>query len=147
MHKAAAKHSTRLIFPISFRCQPNYDFNFFEPLWYGRSWPQSQSEREKSNLNTFILSNYNTVSWHFEPEMETPCTGHTAAWVDSKSAWACRGPARAVRVPKSSANPELHMGGFRYGISSCLVAYERLHILHKEIGVAYGYIQKVLQIA
>ena len=25
-------------------------FNLVEPLWYGRSWPRSQSERGKSNL-------------------------------------------------------------------------------------------------
>jgi hypothetical protein len=64
MHEAAAKHGTLLIFSISFRCH-GFNFVTVEPLWYGRSWPRSPSERGKSNLerkkNTFILSNYNEL--------------------------------------------------------------------------------------
>ena len=76
MHEAAAKHGTGSISSISFRCQTKLGFNFVEPLWYGRSWPRSQSEREKSNLewkkNTFILSNYNELVDILSSGMETP---------------------------------------------------------------------------
>ena len=79
MHEAAAKHGTRSIFSISFRWQTKLGFNFVEPLWYGRSWPRSQSERGKSNLewkkNTFILSNYNELVDFLSSGMETPWSG------------------------------------------------------------------------
>ena len=65
MHEAAAQHRTPLISPISLQSKTKLGFNFVEPLWYGSSWPRSQSERGKSNLewkkNTFILSNYNEL--------------------------------------------------------------------------------------
>ena len=50
IHEAAAKHGTRSISSISFQCQTKLGLYFVEPLWYGRSWPWSQSERGKSNL-------------------------------------------------------------------------------------------------
>jgi hypothetical protein len=50
MHEAAAKHGTPSISPISLQCKRKLGFNFVEPLLYGRSWPWSQSERGKSNL-------------------------------------------------------------------------------------------------
>ena len=63
MHEAAAKHGIPLISSNSLQCQTKLCFNFIEPMWYSRSWPQSKSGRGKSNLarkkNTFILSNYN----------------------------------------------------------------------------------------
>ena len=76
MHEAAAKHGTRSISSNSFQWQTKLGFNFVESLWYGRSWPQSQSERGKSNLewkkNTFILSNYNELVDFLSSGMETP---------------------------------------------------------------------------
>ncbi len=79
IHEAAAKHGTRSISSISFRCQRKRSFNYVEPLWYGRSWPRSQSERGKSNLegkkNTFILSNYNELVDFLISGMETSCQG------------------------------------------------------------------------
>ncbi len=49
--QAAAQHRTPLISPISLQSKTKLGFNFVEQLWYGtRSWPQSQSERGKSNL-------------------------------------------------------------------------------------------------
>ncbi len=70
MHKAAAQHRTPLISPISLQSKTKLGFNFVESLWYGSSWPRSQSERGKSNLewkkNTFILSNYNELVDMFE---------------------------------------------------------------------------------
>ncbi len=50
MHEAAAQHSTPLISPISLQSKTKRGFNFVESLWYGSSWPRSQSERGKSNL-------------------------------------------------------------------------------------------------
>jgi hypothetical protein len=50
MHEAAAQHSTPSISPISLQSKRKLGFNFVEPLWYGSSWPRSQSERGKSNL-------------------------------------------------------------------------------------------------
>ncbi len=50
MHEAAAQHGTPLISLISLQSKRKLGFNFVEPLWYGRSWPRSQSERGKSNL-------------------------------------------------------------------------------------------------
>ncbi len=76
MHEAAAKHGTCLISSISFLWQTKLGFNLVELLWYGRSWPQSQSERGKSNLewkkNTFILSNYNELVDFLSSGMERP---------------------------------------------------------------------------
>ncbi len=80
MHEAAAQHGTPSISPISLQSKTKLGINFVEQLWYGRSWPLSQSERGKSNLewkkNTFIPSNYNELvdilssgmetSWHLE---------------------------------------------------------------------------------
>ncbi len=77
MHVAAAQHRTPSISPMSFPCQSKLGFNFVEPLWYGRSWPRSQSERGKSNLewkkNTFVLSNYNELVDILSSGMETSC--------------------------------------------------------------------------
>ena len=50
MHKAAAQHGTPSISPISLQSKRKRGFNFIEALWYGSSWPLSQSERGKSNL-------------------------------------------------------------------------------------------------
>ena len=50
MQEAAAKHGTPSISPISLQSKTKLGFNFVEPLWYGSSWPWSQSERGKSNL-------------------------------------------------------------------------------------------------
>ena len=50
MHEAAAQHRTPSISPISLQSKRKCGFNFVESLWYGRSWPRSQSERGKSNL-------------------------------------------------------------------------------------------------
>ncbi len=65
MLEAAAQHRTPSISTISLQSKAKLGFNFVELLWYGRSWPRSQSERGKSNLelekNTFILSNYNEL--------------------------------------------------------------------------------------
>ncbi len=76
MHEAAVKHDARLISSISVWCQTKLGFNFIEPLWYGRSWPRSQSERGKSNLewkkNTFILSSYNELVDILSSGRETP---------------------------------------------------------------------------
>ncbi len=75
LHEAAAKHGTPSISSISLQCERKLGFNFVEQLWYGRSWPWSQSERGKSNLewkkNTFILSNYNELVDILSSEMET----------------------------------------------------------------------------
>ena len=77
MHEAAAQHRTPLISPISLQSKTKLGFNFVEPLWYGRSWPRSQSERGKSTLewkkNTFIPSNYNELVDFLSLGMETPC--------------------------------------------------------------------------
>ena len=76
MHEAAAQHRTPSISPISLQSKTKLGFNFVEPLWYGRSWPRSQSERGKSNLewkkNTFILSNYNELVDILSSGMEMP---------------------------------------------------------------------------
>jgi hypothetical protein len=50
IHEAAAQHGTPSISPISLQSKTKLGFNFVEPLWYGSSWPRSQSERGKSNL-------------------------------------------------------------------------------------------------
>jgi hypothetical protein len=50
IHEAAAQRGTPSISPISLQSKRKRGFNFVEPLWYGRSWPQSQSEGGKSNL-------------------------------------------------------------------------------------------------
>jgi hypothetical protein len=50
IHEASAQHGTPLISPISLQSKTKLGFNFVEPLWYGRSWPLSQSERGESNL-------------------------------------------------------------------------------------------------
>ena len=50
IHKAAAQHGTPSISPISLQSKTKLDLNFVEPLWYGSSWPWSQSDRGKSNL-------------------------------------------------------------------------------------------------
>ncbi len=50
MHEAAAQHRTPSISPISLQSKTKLGFNFVEPLWYGSSWPRSQSERRKSNF-------------------------------------------------------------------------------------------------
>ena len=75
MHEAAAQHRTPLISPISLQSKTKLGFNFVEQLWYGSSWPRSQSERGKSNLegkkNTFILSNYNELVDILSSGMET----------------------------------------------------------------------------
>ena len=85
MHEAAAQHRTPSISPISLQSKTKLGFNFVEPLWYGSSWPRSQSERGKSNLewkkNTFILSNYNELVDILSSGMETPC------WTDSSAKW------------------------------------------------------------
>jgi hypothetical protein len=77
MHEAAAKHRTPSISPISLECKREHWFNFVEVLWCSRSWPRSQSERGKSNLewkkNTFMLSNYNELVDILSSGMETPC--------------------------------------------------------------------------
>ncbi len=76
MHEAAAQHRTPSISPISLQSKTKLGFNFVEPLWYGRSWPRSQSERGKSNMerkkNTYILSNYNELVDILSSGMETP---------------------------------------------------------------------------
>ena len=77
IHKAAAQHGTPSISPISLQSKTKLGFIFVERLWYGSSWPRSQSERGKSNLeckkNTFILSNYNELVDFLSSGMETPC--------------------------------------------------------------------------
>ncbi len=77
MHEAAAQHRIPSNSPISLQSKTKLGFNFVEPLWYGRSWPRSQSESGKSNLewtkNTFILSNYNELVDILGSEMETSC--------------------------------------------------------------------------
>ncbi len=84
MHEAAAKHGNRLISSISLQCKRKFGFNFVEPLWYGRSWPRSQSERGKSNLewkkNTFILSNYNELVDFLSSGRETSWKGSWSRW-------------------------------------------------------------------
>jgi len=50
MHEAAAQHRTPLISPFSLQSKTKLGFDFVEQLWYGRSWPQRQPERGKSNL-------------------------------------------------------------------------------------------------
>ncbi len=77
MHKAAAQHRTPSISPISLQSKTKLGFKFIEPLCYGRTWPRSQSEREKSNLewkkNTFILWNYNEFVDFLSSGMEMSC--------------------------------------------------------------------------
>ncbi len=77
VHEAAAQHRSPLIYPISLQSKTKLGFNFVEPLWYGSSWPWSQSERGKSNLerkkNTFILSNYNELVDILSSGMEKSC--------------------------------------------------------------------------
>ena len=84
MHEAAAQHRTPSISPISLQSKTKLGFNFVEPLWYGRSWPRSQSEGGKSNLewkkNTFILSNYNELVDILSSGMETPCQSWSDMW-------------------------------------------------------------------
>ncbi len=81
MHEAAAKHVTPSISPL-IATQKKSCFNFVELLWYGRSWPRSQPERGKSNLeckkNTFILSHSNELVDIFSPGMEMPCLFYNA---------------------------------------------------------------------
>ncbi len=77
MGSLESMHRTPSISPISSQNKRKRGFNFVEPLWYGRSWPWSQSERGKSNLewkkNTFILSNYNELVDFLSSGMETSC--------------------------------------------------------------------------
>ena len=79
MHEAAAQHRTPLISPISLQSKTKLGFNIVKLLWYGSSWPGSQSERWKSNLewkkNSFILSNYNELVDILSSGMETPWKG------------------------------------------------------------------------
>ena len=44
--EAAAQHGTPSISPISLQSKRKHGFNFVEPLWYGSSWPQSQSHQQ-----------------------------------------------------------------------------------------------------
>ncbi len=60
MHEAAAQHRTPLISPISLQSKTKVGFNFVEQLWYGRSWPQSQSERENQIWSEKRILSYST---------------------------------------------------------------------------------------
>ena len=120
MHEAAAQHRTPSISPISLQSKTKLGFNFVELLWYGRSWPQSQSERGKSNLewkkNTFILSNYNELVDFLSSGMETPCL--KSCTPERKQAnWnvlVCTGTYQSVPVPASTRIPLLVQAGTRW---------------------------------